>query len=205
MGGRRLCVLLACSFVFAGPGCTCNKAPQESSLQEDDSPLAKVRKKRRKMRKRKKRAPSNPPTREDGLAALEEAKLLVEEAEFREAEKELRVAAGAGTGGADELLYRVRNEIEAEDRILAGQKKLAALDLEGARADLEAVAPGLILSELAREMLETLAEKEVEKRKAMIEKASQRFEEEEGKGGEEGEAEEPAAEDAAPEEEEDAP
>lgn len=205
MGGRRLCVLLACSFVFAEPGCTCNKAPQESSVQEDDSPLAKFRKKRRKIRKRKKRAPSTPPTREDGLAALEEAKLLVEEAEFREAEKELRVAAGAGTTGADELLYRMRNEIEAEDRILAGQKKLAALDLEGARADLEAVAPGLILSELAREMLETLAEKEVEKRKAMIEKASQRFEEEEGKGGEEGEAEEPAAEDAVPEEEEDAP
>ncbi|MGI5861380.1 MAG: hypothetical protein ACOX6T_04900 [Myxococcales bacterium] len=203
MGGRQLCIVLACSFVLAGPGCTCNESPQESSVQEDDSPLAKFRKKRRKIRKRKKRTPSNPPTREDGIAALGEAKLLLEEADFREAEKELRIAAAAGTPGADGLLYRVRNEIEAEDRIISAQKKIALLDFEGARADLEAVAPGLILSEISREMLETLAEKEGQKRKATLEKASQRIEAKEEE--EVGEEEEPALEDEEPDEEDDEP
>ena len=196
---RPLCLGIAVA--FAMPGCTCNKSPEQPSRisADDTSLLGQFRKKRRTVRKRKKRKPSNPPTREDGLLALEEAKYLIEEADFREAELELKIAAAAGTAGADALLYRVRNEISAEDHILEAQKQASLLNFEGARGHLEQVPPGLILSDIAQEMIEGLSERESEKRKVMLEKATQRFEGEED-GGEEPPEDEPAPDE--PEEDE---
>jgi hypothetical protein len=178
---RRLCILLALSFVV--PSCT--KKAEESSAPapsavaehyaEDDSPLGEFRKKRKKRRKRRKLTASAVPSREEGQAALEEARQLLDEAEFRAAEAELKVAAAAGIASADELLFRVRSEVEAEDRIVRAHKEMTAANYTAARRELEQVPTGLLLSELAGQMLESVAQKEHAQRAAFSERAAQRL------------------------------
>lgn len=173
--------VLAALFLFS-----CTKKPEvaapveepveEEVVQEDNSELSQFRKSRKKVRKRKKTKPANPPTRQDGLAALEEGKLLVEEADFRGAERELRIAAAAGIDGADALLLRVRGEMAAEERIAAAQKKIALRDFEGARAELARVPDGYILTDIARNLAQRLEQRETEARKELLDKAAQKFE-----------------------------
>jgi len=152
------------------------ETPVEDVVEEDSSELGQFRKARKKVRKRKKTKPATPPTRQDGLAALEEGKQLVEEADFRAAERELRIAAAAGVDGADALLFRVRGEISAEDRIAGAQKKIAVRDFEGARAELARVPDGYILSEIARGIAQRLEQREVDARRELLDRAAQKFE-----------------------------
>lgn len=197
-----LCALVTISFLVSS--CTCGKKTEsaasetsETSLAaEDDSPLGQFRKKL-KRRKRQKRAVSTPPTREDGLAALEEARLLLEEADFRAAEAELKIAAAAGISKADEQLFRVRTEIEAEDRIIRAQKLISAGNHAAARGELEQVPSGVLLSDLSVQLLESLSSKESAERRSALKKAAERLgepdEEPAGPG-----ADEPSVPDEAP-------
>ena len=153
-------------------------APDEPAVQEppdDGSDLSEFRKARKKGHSHKKSRFSNPPTRAEGQAALVEGRELVEEADFRSAESDLRVAAAAGIDGADALLLRVRREIAAEDAILAAQRKLADKDYSGARTDLRRVGAGLILSDLSRQMIGKLDQRDADARKELLAKATQKF------------------------------
>ncbi|HEY3448273.1 MAG TPA: hypothetical protein VGK67_18095 [Myxococcales bacterium] len=150
--------------------------PEIEEGQDDGSDLSQFKKSKKKKRKKKRTKPSSPPTRQEGLEALEEGRMLIEEAEFVSAERELRVAAAAGVEGGDKMLLRVRAELAAEQSILAAQKKIAAKDYVGARGDLKRVPAGLILSDYARQALARIAEQEVEARKELIDKVSKRLE-----------------------------
>lgn len=176
---RRYLLVLLSAALCAAPGCTkSGSAPAAEEAAEiaiEGSELSKFRASRTKKRKRKKTKASVPPTRDEGATAMIEARLLLEEADFRAAESELRIAAAAGVAGADDLLARVRSEIVAENLIIAAQKKEAAGDWQGARADLSRVLPGLILSTIAERQLARLDEREAATRKQMLDKATERL------------------------------
>ena len=157
---RARALLGLMTFLAAG---ACSKPaptpPAEPVAEErvepaDEGELGLFKKARKKGRKHRKTVASSPPTRQEGVAALDEGRQLIEEADFRAAEAELRIAAAAGVNGGDELLLRVRREIDAENLIASAQRKLAARDVAGARAEFQRVPSGLILSDYARQSLE---------------------------------------------------
>ncbi len=178
---RSPLVIVLLSAALALPlGCS-KKGPAQAEsevaeAEEDTSDFGQFKKSKRKKRKKKRTKPSSPPTRQEGLEALEEGRMLIEEAEFVSAERELRIAAAAGVEGGDKMLLRVRAELEAEQIILAAQKKIAARDFAGAKSDLRRVPAGLILSDYARQALQKLDKQEIEARKELIDKVSKRFE-----------------------------
>jgi len=151
------------------------EAAVDEEPPEDTGELGQFLKSKKKQRARKRTKASMPPTRQQGLEALEEGRMLIEEAEFVAAERELRIAAAAGVEDGDRLLLRVRNELAAEKLILSAQKKLAANDVGGARADLQRVPAGLILSDYARQTLEKIAARESDARKELLEKVNRRI------------------------------
>lgn len=174
MARTYVLVLLAVA-VLAGASCSRSEAPPPAPAAAEGSELAAFRASRTKGRKHKKTKASVPPTREEGATAMAEARLLLEEAEFRAAEGELRIAAAAGIPGADDLLARIRGEIAAEELILSAQKKEAARDWAGARAELSRVPQGFILTTIAERQLARLDEREAATRKQIVDKASQRL------------------------------
>lgn len=193
---RSPLLVLVLSTTLAAPmGCSCSKKapppvePEESEVdeseQEDNSDFSQFKKSKKKKRKKKRTKPSTPPTRQEGLEALEEGRMLIEEAEFVAAERELRIAAAAGVEGGDKMLLRVRAELAAEQTIVSAQKKIAARDYAGARADLKRVPPGLILSDYARVAVQKLAEQESEARKELVDKVNKRLEIPDSGAGEE--------------------
>ncbi|MGC4121116.1 MAG: hypothetical protein QM765_42370 [Myxococcales bacterium] len=114
-------IIVVLSATLALPvGCSKSQQPapaEESEVEEqqdDTSDFGQFKKSKKKKRKKKHTKPSTPPTRQEGLEALEEGRMLIEEAEFVSAERELRVAAAAGVEGGDKMLLRVRSELAAE-------------------------------------------------------------------------------------------
>jgi len=172
IGFTAALLLTACPKTERPPG-------DEATVQEpvdDGSDLSEFRKARKKGRTHKKTKVSGLPTRAEGQAALTEGQQLIEEADFRAAEGELRIAAAAGIDGSDALLLRVRREIAAEDAIVAAQKKIADKDYAGARADLRRVVGGLVLTDLAKQMTSKLDQRDADARKELQAKVAGRFE-----------------------------
>jgi hypothetical protein len=163
--------LLILAAVVLSTSCTCTKS---SPSAEQGSELVKYRAAHKKKRKYHATRPSSPPTRDEGQAALAEARALLEETNFPDAEKELRIAAAAGVPGADDLLAKVRAELGAEEHVVAAEKKMEAHDWEGARSELGQVPSGLILSDVAQLEIGRLDQLAEEARKQMVEQVADR-------------------------------
>mgnify|MGYP000919464485 CR=1 FL=1 len=98
------------------------------------------------------------PTSEEAAFALGLGKMLFEQANFEEAEEQLRIASAGGKNEADGLLLRARAELDAKKKLAAAKTALEKKDYATARLELEAIPNGSALSGVAGQLAETIDE-----------------------------------------------
>ncbi|HCF62476.1 MAG TPA: hypothetical protein DFS52_31355 [Myxococcales bacterium] len=98
------------------------------------------------------------PTSEEAAFALGLGKMLFEQANFEEAEEQLRIASAGGKSDADGLLLRARAELDAKKKLAAAKRALEKKDYATARLELDSIPNGSVLSEVASQLAETIDE-----------------------------------------------
>ncbi len=86
--------------------------------------------------------------------ALSTGKLAFEQANFDEAEKQLRVASAGGRPEADSLLLRVSTERSSKTHLQAARAKIEARDWTGAEGELAAIPSESVLRHKADELMD---------------------------------------------------
>ncbi len=108
--------------------------------------------------RRLKWTPGMVPTSEEAAFALGLGKMLFEQANFEEAEEQLRIASAGGKSDADGLLLRARAELDAKKKLAAAKRALEKKDYATARLELDSIPNGSVLSEVASQLAETIDE-----------------------------------------------
>ncbi|MGI5860468.1 MAG: hypothetical protein ACOX6T_00255 [Myxococcales bacterium] len=125
----------------------------------------------RKEPQRLKWRPGLVPTSEEADFALSLGKMLFEQANFEEAEEQLRIASAGGKSEADGLLLRARAEIEAKKKLAAARQALQEKDYAKARQEFDSIPAGSVLSAVAQQIAEEIEEAHARREQEFEEKA----------------------------------